>query len=377
MSARRAILFVSTALFVGAASPMAAADPLLDAYQSVLANPTNSEVNLQYAMVAEGNKQYRLALAAYERILENDPQNKAALAGLQRVRSLIEPSTTLLTSEFGARFESNPTEVSTGARSELYPYARFHLLDERNINGTRWRTTVDAWGAYYPVNQELSDANLYADTGPLFNVPGTEATFHPAIGAGAGYFNGRFAYSDVNLSALMEGNAGGAYQWGRIRGGYRAFQPDFGSSAGPYAVADGRLSRDRVFTQSDVVSIAPWLYWSDIPGSVLDINSNRVTPGEYTDLGARLEYDEAVSHNLTVGVFVGARDRFYATDVSNSGGHRVDFLVAPGISFLFPNIFGIAQTDFLVGYEYDHNQSNAAGDSYNDHIVSLSLVSRH
>ena len=94
-------------------------------------------------------------------------------------------------------------------------------------------------------------------------------------------------------------------------------------------------------------------------------------------LGARLEYDEAVSQNLTVGVFVGARDRFYATDVSNSGGHRVDFLVAPGISFLFPNIFGIAQTDFLVGYEYDHNQSNAAGDSYNDHIVSLSLVSRH
>ena len=55
----------------------------------------------------------------------------------------------------------------------------------------------------------------------------------------------------------------------------------------------------------------------------------------------------------------------------------MDFLVAPGISFLFPNIFGIAQTDFLVGYEYDHNQSNAAGDSYDDHIVSLSLVSRH
>jgi hypothetical protein len=50
--------------------------------------------------------------------------------------------------------------------------------------------------------------------------------------------------------------------------------------------------------------------------------------------------------------------------------------VAPGISLLFPNIFGIAQTDFRIDYEYDHNHSNAATDSYDDHTVTLAFVSR-
>jgi hypothetical protein len=198
----------------------------------------------------------------------------------------------------------------------------------------------------------------------------------PAVGAGAGYFDGRFAYSEVNVSDMVEGYLDGATQWARIRGGYRDFQPDFGSTAGFYAGADGRLSRDRVINQSDVVSITPWFLWSDIPGSVLDINSNRITPGQYTEAGAKFEYDQAVSQMVTVGVFVGARDRFYATDLSDSGGHRQDFLVAPGISLLFPNIFGIAQTDFRIDYEYDHNHSNAATDSYDDHTVTLAFVSR-
>jgi hypothetical protein len=356
---------------------MATADPLLDAYQSVLSNPTNSEVNLQYAMVAEGHKQYRLALAAYERILENDPQNKAALAGLQRVRSLIQPATTLLTSEFGARFESNPTELETGAKSELYPYARFHLLDERSINSLRWRTTADVWGEYHPVNGSLTNANAFADTGPVLDIPGTQATVHPALGVGAGYFDFRFAYTDVNLSSLLEGSVDGAYEWARIRGGYRQFQPNLGSSAGPYAGADGRLSRDRVITQSDLVSVAPWFLWSDVPGSVLDINSNRITPGQYSEVGARFEYDDALSQTLTLGVFLSASDRLYFTTPSGNGGDRQDVLLVPGVSLLFPNIFGIAQTDFRIDYQYNHNHSNTAGDSYDDHIVSLAFVSRH
>ena len=92
--------------------------------------------------------------------------------------------------------------------------------------------------------------------------------------------------------------------------------------------------------------------------------------------GGKAEYDQSVSQNLIVGAFVGGRYRFYPTEPSDSGSHRQDFLLAPGVSFLFPNIFGIAQTDFRVDYEYDHNQSNASGDSYDDHIVTLAFVTR-
>jgi hypothetical protein len=376
MSAKRAILFLSAALVFGAGVRLAAADPLLDAYQSVLADPTNSEVNLQYALVAEGNKKYRLALAAYERILANDPNNKAALAGLQRVRRIIQPASTLFTTEFGARFESNPLQVATGAKDELFPYSKLHVRDERNLFGTRWRTTADLWGEYHPVIGELSNANAFADTGPVIDVPGTQTAVHPAIGAAAGYFNGRFAYSEVNLSDLIEGYLDGANQWARIRAGYRNYAPNFGSTGGVYVGADGRLSRDHIFSESDVVSVTPWLLWSDIPGSVLDINSNHITPGRYIQGGAKFEYDRAVSSALTVGVFVGASERAFATDPADSGGHRQDFLVSPGMSLLFTNIFGIPQTDFRIDYQYDHNHSNAAADSYDDHTVTLALVSR-
>ena len=69
-------------------------------------------------------------------------------------------------------------------------------------------------------------------------------------------------------------------------------------------------------------------------------------------------------------------DRFYFTTPSGHGGDRQDVLIAPGVSFLFPNIFGIAQTDFRVDYQYVHNNSNTAGDSYDDQIVTLAFVSR-
>ncbi len=355
---------------------MAAADALLDAYQGVLKDPTNSEVNLQYALVAEGNKKYRLALAAYERVLANDPGNKAALAGLQRMRRIIEPASTLVTSEVGATFETNPLEVETGSQKELFPYAKLHIKDERNIFGTRWRSTADIWGEYHPEIDELSSVSTFADTGPIIDIPGTLTDVHPAVGAGAGYFDGRFAYTEVSLSSTLEGYLDGAYEWARVRGAYRDYSPSFTSSGGVYVGADGRLSRDRIFNQSDIVSVAPWILWSDIPGSVPDINSNLITPGRYFSGGAKFEYDQAVSQSFTVGMFVGVSGRVFATDPADSGGRREDFLLSPGVSLLFTNIFGRAQTDFRIDYEYDRNRSNAAGDSYENQTVTFALVSR-
>ena len=64
---------------------------------------------------------------------------------------------------------TNPLEVATGAKDELFPYSKLHMRDERNLFGTRWRTTADLWGEYHPVIGELSNANVFADTGPVID----------------------------------------------------------------------------------------------------------------------------------------------------------------------------------------------------------------
>lgn len=377
MSAKRAVLFLSAAIAFGASAVPAAADALLDAYQRVLADPTNTAVNLQYAAMAEADKEYRLALAAYERILTNDPNNAAATAGLQRVRRILQPASTLFTSEFGATYETNPEHVASNANDELYPYAKLRVRDERNLFEQRWRSTGNLWGEYHPENGEFSNALAFGDTGPVFDIPGALTAVHPAIGAAAAYFDNRFAYSEVNLSTTIEGYLDGAYQFGRVRGGYRQYDPAFTSNAGFYVGADGQWARNKILNQSDVVSISPWLLWSDIDGSVPDLDRNDITPGRYIAGGARFEYDMAVSSGLTLGAYVSLSDYLYATDPSGGGGgHREDFTVSPGVTVLFTNIFGMAQTDFRINYQYDHNDSNDSKHDYDDHTVSLAIVSR-
>src|SRR5690242_15887070 len=73
---------VALPLAMSALASGAVADELSDAAQLVLADPANADVNLDYALIAEGKGKYRLALAAYERVLLNDPNNVDAKRGL-------------------------------------------------------------------------------------------------------------------------------------------------------------------------------------------------------------------------------------------------------------------------------------------------------
>ena len=86
----------------------AAADPLGAAYQRILANPADTAANLDYALIAEGRHEYRLALSAYERVLLNDPNNVAAKRGLVRVRRIIQPPSTQFLAEAGTMWEFEP-----------------------------------------------------------------------------------------------------------------------------------------------------------------------------------------------------------------------------------------------------------------------------
>src|SRR5204862_3667739 len=96
----------------------AASDELSQAFQQVLRNPADTQANLRYARAAEAAGKPRWALATYERILVNDPNNEEAQRGMQRMRRAIQPPNTLFTAEIGGAWSSNPRQDPKKERGE-------------------------------------------------------------------------------------------------------------------------------------------------------------------------------------------------------------------------------------------------------------------
>lgn len=110
----------------------------LDALHArILRDPSDSELNLRFARLAEASGTLRWALAAYERILVNDPNNIEAQRGLQRVRRALQPAYTLVTAELGAGYETNPHYYVPPKRGEWIGLGSLALRDERSLAGRR------------------------------------------------------------------------------------------------------------------------------------------------------------------------------------------------------------------------------------------------
>jgi hypothetical protein len=367
---------LAVGLAAAGVSPVGA-DELSDLNQRIVADPTNTELNLQYAMIAEGQKKYRFALAAYERILANDPDNAAAKRGLQRVRRQLQPDTKRITLEAGLGYETNPLQEADNGEGGMFGFVGGRVRDERNIAGTRWRTDLNIFADAYP-DEDLDDLNyavLSGNIGPLYDIPGSMVTMYPAIGGAVTSLSGRYYYSEVNVSATFEGYLEGAYQWARIRGGYRDYDASWTADSGFYVDASGKWTQPDIFSERDAFSIAPWIRWSEMDGSIVESVTNEQSPGRYVGGGARFQYDQALADWLGLGLFVDISDRLYTTDIAPNGDKRNDFLVSPGVTVLFSNVFG-RQTALRVDYAWRHNESNDPDADYDNHIVKMTVSKR-
>jgi hypothetical protein len=360
----------------------AAADELTTAYARALANPADSELSLQYALIAEGRHEYRKALSAYERVLLNDPTNADAKRGLMRVRRIIQPASTQFFAEAGGMWQSNPELASSGASSDFVPYAQLRVKDERPIAGVRWRTIGSLYGEYFTEHHDLNYANAAVETGPLVDLGATMLTLYPSIGGAVASSGNKFFYDEFNASTTLEGYLNGAYQWARVRAGYRDFGPDVTSTSGWYVDARGQWSFQNVFHQDDVASIAPWILWSNVGGSATSTDfssfpfaTSTFAPGRYVDGGARLEYSKKLNDRLTLALSLGLSARHYAVDLAPNGDNRQDYMISPGATVVFNDFFG-AQTDLRIGYRFDHNTSNDPSHRYDAHTVMASVVFR-
>jgi tetratricopeptide (TPR) repeat protein len=367
----RTIAFALTATTaIALAAPLAAADELTAAYARVLADPTNSEVSIHYAQLAEARGEFRKALSAYERVLVNDPDNTVAREGLQRVRRIIQPAETKKTVEVGATWDSNALR-SPMATGDVLGYGSFRLKDERAHGLYRWRTNLNLYGEAYANQTDMNYASINGDVGPVMDIKGTNMSVRPGVGLGTAFFEGRNYYWDVNATALFEGYLNGAYQWLRFRAGYRQYDQSFTANAGSYVDVTGHFAVQDVFHDHDVLSVSPWVRWSGIDG-LPDNGSLDFATGLYIEGGANFEYAKAISDSLSAAVNVKVSDRLY-NDIGI--GSRQDWYVAPGASLTFKNLLG-PQGDLRLDYKYEWNSSNMADHTWQNQSATIAVVFR-
>ena len=374
---------IATALFASnveaadaiesASGPGAPAD-LTRLYGAILRDPTNSQLNLRYAMLAEASGKLRWALAAYERVLVNDPGNPEAQAGLQRVRRRLQPNTTQFVAELGAVGESNPRYLPSDGRAEAQALASLAMRDERTLADVRWRTTALAYGLLHSSEHDLNYGYIGAATGPVVDL-GPGLLFHPAIGGAATTLDGRFFYGEGAAMATFEDYVQGLYQGIRFRVAYRDYDSFWPSQRGVYADAVGKFSVR--LSPEDLLILSPWVRWSDIKGTVL-LNPLLidVQAGAYIEGGGKFELYHRFFEWLVAGPNVTLIERAYRSDVVGSlTERRRDFLVIPGATIAFPNLFGFHR-DFRLEYKFQRDFSNDPTIRFSDHIVAATVAAR-
>jgi hypothetical protein len=379
--AMRLGLCALAAFFLFAAPALAAPDELARLNVQIVNDPTNIELNLRYARLAEERGEPRKALAAYERVLVYDSNNAEARRGLERVRANILPAITEIFTEFGGGWDSNPHEVPTGRKSDLDLFGSISIRDERSLWDTRWRTTGLLTGNLYRESGDLDYGYGSLAAGPVYAL-GSTFTVHPSIGGAASYFDHHLFYSEAFTSLLFEGNQNGVLETYRFRGGYRDFDSFFPASDGFFADATAKFSKPEVFTAGDYAVFSSWVRWSGVGGSFLTntptVNvSDNVQLGRYGEGGARIEYYMTLADWLVAGANFSYTEREYAQSALSSGGvlKRRDDIYSPGASLIFHNT-QYMPGDIRLDYRYERDNSNDAASSYIDNIVTLAYSRR-
>jgi len=356
-----------------------ASDRLSDLYAAVLRNPADTQANLRYARAAEADGKLRWALAAYERIVANDPASAEGQQGLSRVRRRLQPDSTQYTIELGGIFESNP-RYSPNAHGELQALASFGMRDERTLGDMRWRTNFIATGLLHQNEGDLNYGYAGATTGPVFDFLGGSRLVL-GFGGGAATFDRRFFYGEALASATIESYYAGALQTLQFRAGYRDHDSFFPTTQGSFYDIRGRFALPGVFAEGNLFTVEPWLRWSAIGGLSTGPLFNVVQPGSYNEAGGKASFLHSLTDSVVAGPTLTYFHRSYNTDVlpANPSLKREDNVVGPGAVVWITNPFTVAPnvlTALKIEYQFYRDNSNDPTHTFDDHIVSTSLVFR-
>lgn len=386
--ARLVAIGAAVLFYLGAQCAVALADPagsspggaaeLARLNTEILRHPTDTALNLRYAALAEALGKPRLALSAYERILVYEPQNAAAIAGVSRIRKGLQPNTTKYVLALGAKYESNPLLLpsSTPVKGEGQFFGDLNVRDERRIGGFSWRTLADVDGIAHGTDTVLDYAHAGAMTGPVVDLlPGLQV--NPALGGAGAYWDSHPFYGEAAASATFETYPSGAYEAVMLRAALRDYDSFFvPQHDGGYVEAIGKFTIPLAVPDT-AFSLAPWVRWSEIKGPIGVVPAfATIEPGDYTDVGARIEADYSPVDWIVLGANFAASERYYRNEfATGTTTERRDTTWAPGATIIFPHLVDY-QTDLRFDYKYISDRSNDPNFTYVDRIVTVTVLRR-
>lgn len=383
------LLFASLLTLVSAAFPAVAQAPstaaeLQAAFDLVMANPADVSANLRYGRAAEAAGQPRKALAAYERAATRAPNNEEAQAALRRLKLVVEPSTTRILVGFGMMFDSN-AEYQTrqlnsgtliterlGGGSDVNANASLRVIDERLIEGRRWRSRAQFFGDLHVHGRNRDGHYASVETGPMF-AGWNGVMISPSLAAEVGFADYKYLFHSLGVALTAEFPEG---YLKRLRLGVARvrFEPSLAPRNG-YS-----FSGKAEFAASDVAFVGDAMHLT--PYAVRYRGAAATSEETYTEAGMRLAYIAPLGGPALgfAGIFLSPEftvtgrwyDGFEAASTVNLGT-RQDYRLIPGIRLIGSEFLGKAVTTFIY-YEFDRLRSNYAGHSHNNHRVGAHVV---
>ena len=368
------LLILVATLVVLPAQP-ARADAMSQLYRQILRDPQNIELNLKYAQLAEERGQIRKALAAYERVLDAEPENAEARRGLRRITANLHPTITGGQLELGVRYESNVLERPSNTDDDIIGFAKLYVADERGAHGQIWRS--DLYG-YADVHGDTSSLDYWrglVHTGPVFDLGGG-TTVHVAPGGGVAFLDADYFYSEAALRLVFEQLFGFLDRF-TISGGYRDIGNSFSRDSGVVFDAAAQEAFRGVLTEADAFVVQPFVRLRDAAGDATNVVGvpTSFLMGDYVEVGGRVMYFIYLEDDIRLGGRFTGWYRDYQQNITAGTTERYDFFIAPEAEVLFRSVV-CAQCDIRLRYRFEQNFSNDATQDFTNHSIIASGIRR-
>jgi hypothetical protein len=363
------------------AAGAAGVDPQLRAlYTRILRNPTDPDLNIRYARRAEEIGELRKALAAYERVLLNDPHNSAALRGLVRIKGRLEPPFLKVKTIFGLRMESNPRYASHRfgtPESDIVASMRVVARDERKLGRMRWRTNAQALGTVHGVSRILDFHYAGVDVGPL--IPVGIWRIRPALSAAYSALDYKTFFKEVGAQLNLEAPHGGAFQRVDFRFAYDFIGGAYDEGRNGFIVeAAPRFVFPNVAFGGDGAILRPSVLYNGAGGREPDPTVVRgdLFPQRYVQVGLKSAYNFPIAGgDAYAGVFFDVNYRIFDNDIPGEDKTRRDLYIDPGVQIVIPGFLS-ERHDLVLRYDFERNVSNDGLRNFVNHRVGVQSVWR-
>lgn len=347
-------------------------------FDQILQDPANPALNLRYAQLSIERGELRKALAAYERILANDPNNEDALSGIRRVRRQLEPSLTRGSVLLGAQFESNARRISS-QNSRTYDatlFGRAEVSDDRTIGSTRWRSVGELYGNYHPRFHDIDYGNVAGRSGPVFEIL-SDFRVHPFIGGGYSWLARRTFYGEATAGAIFEFDVFAPLRDVLVRWGYDFLGRSVSTRDGTFVEVAPRFQIPNLGMEKAIGIASPYWRYSGVFGSGPPGFDPRSLPfpSRSHQFGARLDYFVPVFDWLTVDLNFSYEYRHFFERVTDDTKNRRDHTFAPGAQAI---VSGLAkgQADLVFHYTYERRTTNDGPQRYENHVAGIRVLWR-